>query len=104
MALQKTHTTAQGVSANYWRLELMRFDFDGKVAAFDLHLYKDSTARSNGDKFLESSEYFVRDTDFDTWFAPAVLDVLSQNPQERAYEYLKTLTTPVDFTTGTTDV
>lgn len=104
MALQKTHTNDQGVSANYWRIESVLFYLDSPRVSLQLELYLDSAARSGGKSPLQSTEYNVEGGDYTTYFAPAVLDVVNQNPQERAYEYLKTLATPVDFTTGTTDV
>ena len=104
MALEKTVTSRQGVSANYHRIDRLRIDADQSVLHFDVELYKDSSARSGGDEPLQMSEYEVSGGDFSTYFAPSVLDVVDQNPQERAYEWLKTQTTPVDFTTGTTDV
>lgn len=104
MALQKSITTGQGVSADYHRIQLVTLYLDSDRVLIELSLYKDASARSGGSQPLETKEYEVTDTDFATYFAPDVLDVVSQNPQERAYAWLKTQTTPVDFTTGTTDV
>lgn len=104
MALQKTVTNDAGVSADYHRIEDLRFNYDDSVVRFNVEEYLDATARSGGKVPLNTTEYEVSGGDFTTYFAPAVLDVVNQNPQERAYEWLKTQTTPVDFTTGTTDV
>jgi len=104
MALQKSVTSAQGVSANYYRLDNININADQTTVRFDVQLFLDAAARSSGKSPLEYHEYIVDGGDFTTYFATAVLDVVNQNPQERAYEWLKTQTTPVDFTTGTTDV
>lgn len=104
MALQKSVSTDQGISADYHRIDFIRMQSDDKKLFFDVQLYIDAAARSGGGTPIKSSEYCVEGAEFDTYFAPAVLDTLNQNPQERAYAWLKTQTTPVDFTTGTTDV
>lgn len=104
MALQKSVTTDYGVNADYHRIDGMRLFVDDERVVFDLQLYADAAARSGGSRPLGSQEYEVSGADFTTYFAPAVLDVANQNPQERAYEWLKTQTTPTDFTTGTVDV
>jgi hypothetical protein len=104
MALQKSVTSQQGVSADYHRIQLVSLYLDDSRVLIELSLYKDAAARAGGSRPLETKEYSVSGSDFTTYFAPEVLDVVNQNPQERAYEWLKTQTTPVDFTTGTTDV
>ena len=107
MALQKTVTTGQGVSADYHRISDIKFylsDDSNPRVVIELALYKDAAARSGGSSPLSNQEYVVESTDYTTYFAPAALDVVNQNPLERAYVYLKTLATPTDFTTGTTDV
>ncbi len=104
MALQKSVTDERGVSANYWRIESVLFYLNVPKVSIQLELYVDAAARTASKRPLETTEHNVEGGDFTTYFAPTALDVVSQNPQERAYEYLKTLATPVDFTTGTTDV
>lgn len=107
MALQNTVTTNQGVSADYHRVEQIKFyisDDNAPRVVIELGLYLDAAARSGGSVPIQNTEYVVEGADFTTYFAPAALDVVNQNPQERAYAWLKTQTTPTDFTTGTTDV
>jgi len=107
MALQKTVTSGQGVSADYHRISDIKFylsDDSNPRVFIELALYKDAAARSGGSSPLENTQNIVEGADYTSYFAPAVLDVVNQNPLERAYVYLKTLTNPVDFTTGTTDV
>ena len=108
MALQKTHTNDQGVDGNYWRIDeakLNRHEF--KACNVTLSLYKDSTAASNNDAPLHVESYSWNTEAPDEYtgsFDAATLDTLNYNLHERVYEKLKTLTTPIDFTTGTTDV
>lgn len=107
MALQKTVTTDQGVDANYHRVSDVKLYLEDDTfprVVLEVALFKDSSARSGGSKKLKNQEYEITGADFTTYFAPAALDVVNQNPQERAYTWLKTQTTPTDFTTGTTDV
>lgn len=104
MALQKTVTTDQGVSADYHRIQLVTLYLDSDRVLVELGLYKDAAARSGGSKPLEVTEYNISGADFTTYFSPSELSLETQNPQERAYAWLKTQTTPTDFTTGTTDV
>lgn len=112
MSLQKTHTSSSGHDGNYWKitsLSIARGDCDAMNVL--LSLFKDSTAAGDGSTPLEVQEYSWNSDDTDDEvdeytgsFDVATLDVVNQNPQERVYVKLKTLTTPVDFTTGTTDV
>lgn len=104
MALQKTTTTDQGFDADYHRVDSLRIWVKDERIVFDLQTYKDAAARTGGSSPVQVREYELSGPDFTTWFAASVLDVVNQNPQERAYEWLKTQTTPIDFTTGTTDV
>jgi len=107
MAIQKTVTSSQGISADYHRVTDINFylnDDANKRVVVEVALFKDAAARSGGNKPLDKTEYEVLGADYTNYFSSTVLDVADQNPFERAYVYLKTLTTPVDFTTGTTDV
>ena len=108
MALQKTYTTPSGVDGNYWRITKASLD-RGDVSAMNviICLFKDATAAGDGSSELMIQEYSWNTESPDEFtgsFDAATLDVVSQNPQERIYVRLKTLTTPIDFTTGTTDV
>lgn len=104
MALQKSVTNDQGITAEYWRIESVLFYLDSSRVSLQLELYLDAAARGAGKKPLESTEYNITGGDYTTYFSSTALDVVNQNPQERAYVWLKTQTTPVDFTTGTSDV
>lgn len=104
MALQKTHTSPSGVDGNYWKIMQLDVDYVSQSIECNLCLFKDSTQAEAGSSALTNVTYEWGATEFDSHFDSAALDVVNQNPQERAYELIKTLTDPVDFTTGTTDV
>lgn len=109
MALQKTHTTGSGVDGNYWRVINFHVDPKGKILELQLGLFKDKASSDAGNDVLEQRHFvFSYDTEeTDHWtgfFEPATLDTANYNPLERIYEKLKTLTAPIDFTVGTTDV
>lgn len=104
MALQKTHTVATDQSGNYFMISTMKHSPDSKIATVVLHLFKDVAARAAGKNNMLSSEYVLTGTDYDDQFSITELNKLNQNPVERAYVWLKTQTTPIDFTTRTVDV
>lgn len=104
MALQKTHTSPSGTDGNYWKILQVEVDYPAQRVKCNLCLYKDSTAAGDGKEAIDNISFEWDSTVYDSHFDAAALDVVSQNPQERAYVYIKTLTDPVDFTTGTTDV
>jgi hypothetical protein len=104
MALQKTHTSPSGADGNYWRIMQINIEHNAETVYCNLCLFKDSTASDNDKNPLDNIDFEWDQTVFDSHFDAGALDVVNQNPQERAYEYIKTLTDPVDFTTGTTDV
>lgn len=108
MALQKTYTTPSGVDGNYWRItkaSLEKGDFSAMNVI--ICLFKDSVTAGDGSSELMIQEYSWNTESPDEFtgsFDAATLDVVSQNPQERIYAKLKTLTAPIDFTVDTTDV
>ncbi len=109
MALQKTATDARGNTGNYWPiLELGLLPRQG-AAKVHIVMFKDAAtaaANKNGDAntaAMAGHRIALTGTDFDDLLA-AALDPVNKNPYAVAYEKIKLLTTPVDFTTGTEDV
>ena len=80
-----THASA------YHRISSLTLLPDPKIASMEMEIYVDAAARAAAKTPLLKRHYVIEGNDFDTYFAPAVLDVVDQNPQERAYEFLKTL-------------
>ena len=92
MALQLAYDDDFGnsnASANHRITALLMYVGDSRVK-FTITTFKDAAASTAGNKEVRHLTYNVAGDDFTTYFAPAVLDVVDQNPQERAYEYLKT--------------
>jgi len=91
MALELSYENAQGVTGNYWKIKSLRFDYSHPEVFLDVELFVSAAARSAGKQPVEVRKYQWIDTDFTGWFDSATLDVVNQNPQERAYVKLKTL-------------
>ena len=93
MALQKSFDDAHGSThaSAYHRVTSLHLDIEHKIAEWSVNTYKDSQARADGKVPVNVKTFMLTDTDYDTYFAPSVLDVVDQNPQERVYVYLKTL-------------
>jgi len=101
MALQLSHTAASGVSGDYWRICDLNINYDREECHCKLALFKDAAASAAGNTPLEVHQYDWSGADFTGSFDSATLDVVSQNPQERAYEKLKaSVTVPADFSTA----
>ena len=110
MALQKTYTTSQGITGNYWRIDRISLDrADLHACNVTLCLYTDAaTAAMSGSTPIHQETYFWNDDPSnDTYtgvFDSATLDASNKNAKQQAYAQIKTKTDPIDFTTGTTDV
>lgn len=105
MALQLSKENSQGHTGNYWKITALKLEYIGEVAEVQVDLFKDSAAASANKDPMERLEYTwtTDDEGTDNWtgtFDAATLDTLNQNPQERAYVKLKTLS---EFT-GAVDV
>ena len=92
MALQLSYDDEFGNSnaTAYHRITSVLLYVAQDRAKVEVSTFKDSTASGDGSRALRTMVHTVVGSDFTTYFAPAVLDVVDQNPQERAYEYLKT--------------
>ena len=110
MALQKTYTTSQGITGNYWRIDKISLDRgEWHACNVTLCLYVDAaTAATAGSLPIHQETYFWNDPiSNDTYtgvFDPATLNGAGKNVKQQAYDQIKTKTDPIDFTTGTTDV
>ncbi len=100
MALEKSFELPTGVSGNYWKITQATFDYLTSTLECIVKLYKDAAARAAGKEPLSQSQYVWTGADFAGWFDPVTLNTANYNPQERAYEKLKTLP---EFS-GATDV
>lgn len=101
MGLQLTHETAQGVSGNYWRVSEVYIHPKNEQVRAELCLFVDKAASDAGKTCLLKHIYDWGSTEYTSHFTPAVLATVDMDPQERAYELIKTLTDPADFSTAT---
>ena len=101
MALQLSHEAPNGFSGNYWKIMQVEVDYNRGEAYCNLCLFKDAAASAADKAPIYNSEWTWSGADFTGWFDAATLDVVSQNPQERAYVKIKAETTPIDFSTAT---
>ena len=113
MALQKAiEDNNTGIEFNYWRLGNVIIFHDRKICKIEILGYV------NRDRYLaDKTKFIARQYDvvntpsygegenfvdavnnYDTYYAPMMLDALNMNPQKQAYLYLKTLP---DFDTAT---
>ena len=105
MALQNSYTDgANHTDATaYHRVVRPGLDYEEGRAIIDVITHKtkaDRDATPIKDPVIKR-QYVASGAVFTTWFAHSVLDVLNQNPTERAYEYL--LSVEAEFS-GATDV
>lgn len=107
MALQLNYTNDQDFTGNYWRISHFNINYKPNLVECRVSLFKDAAAAAAGKAPMLENNYVWQEDDgeggpdeFTGWFDSATLDVVSQNPQERAYVKLKTLT---EFT-GAIDV
>lgn len=98
MALELAHEMPSGVSGNYWRIVSLQLQKKQNTTTVSLGLFLDHAA-SDADKAL------LHDVSY-TWAGAdnpctvAAMDVADSNPYKLAYDKLKTLTAPIDFTTA----
>ena len=109
MALQKSVTDDFGAThtASYTRIRSVYLTTETAMIA--LMSYHNAAARSKGDEESEKPPFRtdsieVSASDFTTFFVGTVLDDADKSPFTQAYAYLKTQSTPINFTTGTSDV
>jgi len=110
VAIQKNIIDVHGAThtAAYTRI-LSVFFMAGEYANIDIRIYHNAAARSKDDASAEKPPFYEKTltmggSDFTTYFAEGVLDDASKTLLTQAYAYLKTQSTPVNFTTGTSDV
>ena len=110
MAIQKNITDNYGAThtAAYTRIRSVSFEV-GIRADIEILVHHNAAARSKADAAAEkppfmSHTFAVDGSDFATYFAETVLDDASKTLLTQAYAYVKTQATPINFTTGTTDV
>jgi len=109
MAIQKSITDDFGAThtASYTRIRSVSLTTVSVVV--ETMSYHNAAARSKADEAAEKPPFRtdaiqVSASDFTTFFVETVLDDVDKTPFTQAYAYLKTQSTPINFTTGTSDV
>ena len=91
MALQKSITTENGATANYWKIDRLDIDYETQSIFTVVKVYLDKSARDSGKKpFNEDYEYNA------LWTQATA----SENIRENIYNALKS----EDFFEGASDV
>lgn len=89
MALQKDRNV-NNVNVNYWKISGINVTYTGEMAQIFVIGFANAEDRLQGiDKKIAFENYIVKGEDFNTYFATGVLDIVSVNPINSAYKYLK---------------
>ena len=89
MALQKNRVI-NNINVDYWKISGINVTYTGEMAQIFIIGFANAEDRLKGiDKKVAFENYIVKGEDFKSYFATEVLDVVSINPINSAYKYLK---------------
>jgi len=93
MSLQLSYEAPTGVThaSAYHKITSLSHNRTNDRMMIHVTIYKDAAAKAADKAPVGGASFRVSDADFDTYYANAVLDTVSQNHVERSYVYLKTL-------------
>jgi hypothetical protein len=100
MALQQIIQHPTGTYSQYWKIRTLNLNHTAKTGTVLLDGYVSEQARL--DNKIPLDERTIPVVDFDTWFAPAVIDAAGMNEVKSAYEFTKSI--PNGEFVGSTDV
>ena len=110
MAIQVNFTDAAGVAhtAAYIRVYSF-FQLDNAQMEVKAQVYHSAATRSKSDDSQRKEpvrwiNYEITGSDFTSWFPEATLDDAGKTTLKQIYGYMKTQATPINLTSGTTDV
>ena len=110
MAIQFGFTDVSGVAhtASYVRVYSF-FQIDNTQMDVKVQVYHSAATRSKADDSQRKEpvmwvNYEISGDAFTTWFPEATLDDAGKTTLKQIYGYMKTQATPIDLTSGTTDV
>lgn len=98
MALQLSREMPSGTTGSYWKIGKLVLMKDDQTHC-NLELYLDADARTNGKEPMMTQDFVWAGGDNPC--TVAAMDVEASNPFHLVYEKIKTMTTPIDFTTAT---
>lgn len=100
MALQQIIQHPTGTYSQYWKIRTLTLNHTAKTGSVILDGYVSEAARL--DNKVPLDERTIPVIDFDTWFAPAVIDAAGMNEVKSAYLFAKSI--PDGEFAGATDV
>lgn len=112
MALQKNYTTSSGIELSEAYHRIMKTDLIRVVSVGGsvldeadgvMQIWKDSTARSEGLSPIQSFQFSINASDYNTFFGTDVLDQTNVNSVAQMYGWVKTQTdlNGIDYTDST---
>ena len=90
MALQQIIQHPTGTYSQYWKIRTLSLNHTAKTGTVVLDGYVSEQARI--DNKIPLDERTIPVVDFDTWFAPAVIDAAGMNEVKSAYLFAKSIT------------
>ncbi len=100
MALQQIIQHPTGTYSQYWKIRTLTLNHTAKTGSVLLDGYVSEAARL--DNKVPLDERTLEVVDFDTWFAPTVIDAAGMNEVKSAYVFTKSI--PNGEFVGSTDV
>ena len=89
MALQQIIQHPTGTYSQYWKIRTLTLNHTAKTGTVLLDGYVSEAARL--DNKIPLDERTIPVVDFDTWFAPAVIDAAGMNEVKSAYLFAKSI-------------
>jgi hypothetical protein len=89
MALQQIIQHPTGTYSQYWKIRTLTLNHTAKTGTVLLDGYVSEAARL--DNKVPLDERTIPVIDFDTWFAPAVIDAVGMNEVKSAYLFAKSI-------------
>ena len=90
MALQQIIQHPTGTYSQYWKIRTLSLNHTAKTGTVVLDGYVSEKAII--DNKIPLDERTIPVVDFDTWFAPAVIDAAGMNEVKSAYLFTKSIT------------
>ena len=90
MGLQQIIQHPTGTYSQYWKIRTLSLNHTAKTGTVVLDGYVSEQARI--DNKIPLDERTIPVVDFDTWFAPAVIDAAGMNEVKSAYLFAKSIT------------
>ena len=90
MGLQQIIQHPTGTYSQYWKIRTLSLNHTAKTGTVILDGYVSEQARI--DNKIPLDERTIPVVDFDTWFAPAVIDAAGMNEVKSAYLFTKSIT------------